>query len=89
MVFFSLWEVYGGEEGLTCTSTDSTDEYMLCKSLDIRKCTDRTVYCSFPPEVYEPAKIMLLDKPGDSNYGDSNSKCCTIIGSVRSIEFSQ
>ena len=79
-----MWEVYGGVDGLTCTSINTTDEYMLCKDLDIRKCTDRTVYCSFPPEVEEPAKIDTLEIPDGSKYGKSGGKLDTMFG-IRAI----
>ena len=85
ILYFRLWEVYGGVDGLTCTSINSTDEYMLCKDLDIRKCTDRTVYCSFPSEVELPAKIETLENPVGSKYGVSGGKQDTLTGNLALI----
>ena len=71
---YRLWEVYGGIEGLTCVSKNKTDEYMLCKNLNIRPCTDRTVYCSFPPEPKNFAMKDITVNPEGSKYEKGNGK---------------
>ena len=76
---YRLWEVYGGVEGLTCDSKNKTDEYMLCKNLNIRPCTDRTVYCSFPPEPNNFAMKDITVNPEGSKYENSNGKTVSMI----------
>ena len=72
-----LWEVYGGVEGLTCDSTNknTNDSFMLCKNLNIRPCTDRTVYCSFPPNPIGPAMKDISVNPDGSSYEDETQAC--------------
>ena len=80
-MIYRLWEVYGGVEGLTCDSTNknTNDSFMLCKNLNIRPCTDRTVYCSFPPNPTLPAMKdfvnQLAMKNDGSKYEDENQEC--------------
>ena len=58
-----LWNVTGGVDGLVCKSVNSSSEDMLCKELSIPACADRTVYCTFPPEVNPPAVLTILQNP--------------------------
>ena len=72
LIFHRLWKVEGGIEPLTCTSENKTDDYMFCKNFNVRKCTDRTVYCSFPPKPTHQEKIEIKVNPEGSKYEDSN-----------------
>ena len=74
---YRLWEVYGGVEGLTCDSknNNTNDTFMLCKDLNIRPCTDRTVYCSFPPNPTHPAMKDISVNPDGSTYEVTNQGC--------------
>ena len=65
--------MYGGADRLTCSSENVTGDYMLCKDLNIPKCVDRTVYCSFPPDVANPTSLTILENPSPY-YRNAESK---------------
>ena len=46
----SVWDVYGGVDGLTCNDFNATDgeDMLTCETLSIPACVDRTVYCEYP-----------------------------------------
>ena len=78
-----LWDVYGGEDGLTCddlnlADTNSTDSiltdsgYMLCSKISVPDCVDRTVYCVNPPPSINGGDIIIDENP--SPYYKKKSK---------------
>ena len=59
-----LWEVTGDQHGLTCPgSVPDANGTMICKTLTIPDCMDRTVYCSLPPETTSETSIFLNNNP--------------------------
>ena len=70
-----LWDVYGGEDGLTCDdlNSNSTDYvYMLCSKISVPDCVDRTVYCVNPPASITGGDINIDENP--SPYYKKKSK---------------
>ena len=78
-----LWDVYGGEDGLTCddlnlADTNSTDSiltysgFMLCSKISVPDCVDRTVYCVNPPASITGGDIIIDENP--SPYYKKKSK---------------
>ena len=70
-----LWDVYGGQDGLTCDNlnSNSTDlAYMLCSKISVPDCVDRTVYCVNPPSSITGGDIIIDENP--SPYYKKKSK---------------
>ena len=59
----SLWDVYGGLDGLTCND-DSKQGGQGCKEVYIPACVERTVYCVFPPSTIEGGQVTVEHNPG-------------------------
>ena len=82
---FSVWEVEGGVDGLTCNDHTANDTITLnatlnitrprltCESLTIPDCVDRTVYCTFPPKSIDDGTITTPINPNPA-YGDDTGE---------------
>ena len=57
------WEVYGGEDGLTCDDTEANSTELTCGPLSIPDCVDRTVYCVNTPTSIYGGTIIIDENP--------------------------
>lgn len=75
-----IWEVEGGLFNQTCNAQSSvmipTDDNstvkFTCPTLSIPDCEDRTLYCTFPPEVIFGGSVSITSNPSP-NYRKTNS----------------
>jgi len=59
-----IWNVTGGRSGLTCPSVSNVSgDYLLCKDLSIPDCSDRTVYCTYPPATLTQGSVTIKNNP--------------------------
>lgn len=61
------WEVAGSQYGLTCPEpaavNSSNEGVLVCKTLVIPDCADRTIYCTNPPDQYDQGVITVTKNP--------------------------
>ena len=54
----------GSQYGLTCPDPNPIlNGTLLCKNLTIPACSDRTVYCTYPPDQYPGGEITVSKNP--------------------------
>ena len=59
----AIWDVVGGQDGLTCDDTDTNSTEITCQTLSIPDCVDRTVYCVNTPPYIDGGSILLDVNP--------------------------
>ena len=61
LALYRFWEVLGGVEGETCSSSGHATEHW-CKSVQIFPCVDRTIHCNAIPSFLNNEVTILNEE---------------------------